>query len=160
MISIRTGCANPNPHVFLLEETSLKQGLDYVSGVDPTGNWTYSDGRVVVGLEQVEKTILKTIIQNVEILPGELLSLSTQRLFQTPEIQTSIQRAKLSEITPELGFSQISKDPKPAPSEGQATRVHGASLLDALNALAANRRAVWSMSNSHATANRVLVLIG
>lgn len=53
MISIRTGCANPNPHVFLLEETSLKQGLDYVSSVDPTRKWTYSDGRVVVGFARI-----------------------------------------------------------------------------------------------------------
>jgi len=143
MISIRTGCANPNPHVFLLEDTTLKQGLDHVSSVDSTRKWTYLDGRVVVGLEQAENTILKTIIQDVEILPGDPLSLSTQRLVQTPEVQTSIQRTKLSEITPELGFGQISKDPKPASSEGQASHIHRTSLLDALNALATTRTAVW-----------------
>jgi hypothetical protein len=143
MISIHTGCASPNPHVFLLEETSLKQRLDYVSSVDPIRKWAYVDGRVEVGLDQAENTILKTIIQDVEILPGDPLSLSTQRLFQTPEVQSSIQRAKLSEITAELGFSKISKDPKPASSEGQASRIHRTSLLDALNTLATTQTAVW-----------------
>jgi hypothetical protein len=143
MISIHTGCASPNPHVFLLEETSLKQGLDYVSSVDPIRNWAYVDGHVEVGLDQAENTILKTIIQDVEILPEDPLSLSTQRLFQTPEVQSSIQRAKLSEITAELGFSKISKDPKPASSESQASRIHRTSLLDALNTLATTQTAVW-----------------
>jgi hypothetical protein len=146
IISIYSGCAKPNPQTFSLAETSLKQGLDYVSTVDPARKWTYADGLILVGLERANDTILNTLISDIEIRPGDALSLSAQRMLHTSEVQTSIEKAGLNEITPELGFGQISRNPKPSVSETSQpnTRLQGVTLAKALNTLASMKgTAVW-----------------
>jgi hypothetical protein len=150
MISIYNGCARPNPQAFSLAETSLKQGLDHVSTIDPARKWTYADGLILVGSEHVNDTILNTVISDTEIRPGDALALSAQRLFNAPEVQTSIQRARLEEISPELGFGQMSKNPKPTSSEtSPPMHLQGVTLLKALNTLASMKgTAVWEYEQS------------
>jgi hypothetical protein len=148
IISIYDGCAKPSPQVFSLAEANLKQALDYVSTVDHARNWTYADGLILVGLEQADDTILNTVISDIEIPPGEALSLSAQRLLHTPEVQAAIEKAKLNEITPELGFGQISRNPKP-PQIDQPTHLQGVTLMKALNTLASMKGTpVWEFEQT------------
>ncbi len=145
IISIYSGCAKPNPQTFSLAETTLKQGLDYVSTVDPARKWTYADGLVLVGVERANDTILNTLIYDIEIRPDDALSLSAQRILHTSEVQTSIERAALNELTTELGFGQISRTPKTAVAEtSQPTHLQSVTLAKALNTLASMKgTAVW-----------------
>ena len=145
IISIYSGCAKPNPQTFSLAKTTLKQGLDYVSTVDPARKWRYADGLILVGLERANDTILNTLIYDIEIRPDDALSLSAQRILHTSEVQTSIEKAALNELTPELGFGQISRNPKSAvPETGQPTRLQSVTLAKALNTLASMKgTAVW-----------------
>jgi hypothetical protein len=143
MVSIYSGCQRPLPQVFSLFETNLKQGLDYVATVDATRSWIYADGVVLVGVKRANGTILNTVISDIEIRPNDALSLSTQRLVHSPEVLNSIQRLGLEEITPELGFGQIPKNPV-AIETRQPTQLHQITLMNALNALALMKgTAVW-----------------
>jgi len=147
IISIYEHCEQPNEREFSLDETTLKQALDYISTIESTRTWTYKDGLILVGLEQSDKTILRTVIHDVDFNPTEALTLSAQRLLETPEVRTSIQNAELNELSPELGFGQIRKNPSAASlqsSLNEAKHLHEISLLHALNVVAATKgTGVW-----------------
>lgn len=100
-----------------------------------------------MGSELTSRTILNTVIQDVDIDPKEALSLTAQRLLSTPEARSSIQRARLTEMSPELGFAQIRKTPaaaSPQPLVGPSKHLHEITLADALNVAATTRGAsVW-----------------
>ena len=150
IISVSNGCTSPNPRAFPLAETTLKDGLDYVSTIDPARKWSYGERLILIGMEHANSTILNTVINDVEIQPGDALTLSTQRLVHTSEVQASIQRAGLEEISPELGFGQIPRNPKPAsPETSKPIHLHQVTLVKALNTLALTKgTAVWEYEQS------------
>jgi hypothetical protein len=121
--------------------------LDYVSRIDANRKWSYTDGIVLVGSELTSKTILNTVIEDIDIDPKEAPSLTAQRLLNTLEVRSSIQRARLTELSPELGFAQIGKTPaatSPQPLVGPSKRLHEITLADALNVAATMQGAsVW-----------------
>lgn len=147
VISIYDDCSQPSVQDFSLNETTLKQGLDYISRIDAQRKWVYTNRIVIVGLELTGKTILNTLIHDVDIHPEEALSLTAQRLLSTPEVRESIQRAGLTELTPELGFAQIRKTPAvnlTQPPVGTTRHLHDIALMDALNVAAATQgTGVW-----------------
>src|ERR1700730_312965 len=148
VISVYNECTGPNPRAFPLAETTLKDGLDYVSTIDPARKWSYGERLILIGRDNANSTILNTVINDVEIQPGDALTLSTQRLVHTSEVQASIQRAGLEEISPELGFSQIPRNPKPA-EISKPIHLHQVALLKALNTLALTKgTAVWAYEQS------------
>src|SRR5438045_5509241 len=57
MISIHDNCTQPSAQVFSLQETTLKQGLDYVSRIDNSRKWALTKGLIMVGTELTGKTI-------------------------------------------------------------------------------------------------------
>jgi hypothetical protein len=117
-----------------------------VSKIDSSRKWTHTNGLIIVGLEQADKTILNAIIHDIDINPGDALSLTAQRLLDTPEVHSSIQRAELNELTPELGFGQIRNPAAPSTQSSieQPKHLHEITLLNALNLVAATKgTGVW-----------------
>jgi hypothetical protein len=118
-----------------------------VSRIDGSRKWFFTNGLIIVGSELTGKTILDSVIHDIDIDPSEALSITTQRLLNTPEVRSRVQRAGLNELTPELGFAQIRKDPGSTPVQLPVKRpkhLHRTTLQDALNVAAAMKgTGVW-----------------
>jgi len=147
IISIYSGCRQPDQHVFSLNGGTLRVGLDYISGVDESGRWTSSDGVIVVGFQQTNGTLLNVVLADAAIEPNDALSLATQKLLRSVEMRDQMKKTGLVELTPPLGFSAVRKrdtEPLNATQKPQPERLYGKTLLQILNYLALSRgRAVW-----------------
>jgi hypothetical protein len=147
MISTYDNCTQPNTQDYSLNETTLQHGLDYVSKIDGTRKWTQKNGLIIVGFEQADNTILSAVIHDADINPEDALTLTAQRLLMTNEVRSKIEMLGLNQLSPELGFDQIRKNPTPPPLQSpprQQKHLHEVSLLDALNIVAAMKgTAVW-----------------
>jgi hypothetical protein len=147
IVSIYDNCSQPDVREFSLDETTLGQGLDYVSRIDAKRTWSYSNGLIMVGSELADKTILDTVIRDVDIYPRAPLTLTAQRLLSTPDIRSRIQREQISEQNPDLGFAQIPKQSPVSSSEPTANvakHLRKVTLMDALNFSAKTHGAgVW-----------------
>jgi len=73
IISVYDKCAQSSPQEFSLKETTLKEALAYVSQIDGSRKWLFANGLVVVGSQLTGKTILNTVIGDVDIDSNELL---------------------------------------------------------------------------------------
>jgi hypothetical protein len=151
IVSVYDNCSQPEVREFSLTETTLGQGLDYVSRIDATRTWIYSDGVIVVGSNLADRTILSTIIRDVDIYQREPLSLTAQRVLSTPDVRSRIQKGQITELNPDLGFAQVPRPSSASPSEPSPStnadvpkRLHNVALIDALNLIAKSHGAgVW-----------------
>lgn len=147
IISVYDQCKQPRRHRFSLHTATLQRGLDYVAGIDSSRIWVYRDGVILVGFKLADRTILRTVIGDLDIYPDDALSLSTQRFLEAAEVREQVKRAGLTQMSPELGFSSIRKKgqtPPDQPPALQPKHLHNTTLEDALNALASIRgTGVW-----------------
>lgn len=147
IISLYDGCAYPSGQLFKLEETTFRQGLDYVSRIDKSRGWAYRNAMILVGLELADKTILKTIIRSVKINSNDTLNLSTQRLLESAEVKKRIKKVGLVQMQPNPGISSIRRGGAAPPKESPtppSKQLHNITLEAALNVLASTKgRAVW-----------------
>lgn len=148
IVSVTDGCAPPDQRVIELGETTLRQGLEYISAIDSSRRWVFSGNQVLVGNQLLEKTILDTFLHKVVIRIDDPLTLSTQRLLQSKEVQRKLARIRLDELSPALGFSKVSAQSTETSGHSDDTnsvkRFSDARLYEALNMLAAAKGAsVW-----------------
>lgn len=147
VISLYNRCTAPSDQRFSLQETTLEQGLDYVSTIDSSRKWNYQEGLIIVGYEVAEKTILKTTLHDVDIDPNDALSLSTERLLGTVELREQVKREGLLEMSTALGFSAISRNGTAPPEKSRTSKPKHfpeITMVQALNFLASTKgMAVW-----------------
>jgi hypothetical protein len=148
VVSIYSDCKQPSEKVFSSPAgATLRQALDYVSTVDSARSWTYRNGVIVFGPSPAPKTILDTTLGEVTVKLGDTLSLSTQSLLQSKEVQAGIKRTGLAELNTPLGLSAVRRVEAPhvAPAHSaESVQLRGKTLEQALNFLASTRRnAAW-----------------
>ncbi len=142
IVSVYSRCATPIEYQFSFSGATLEQELDYISSVDTSRRWIYRDGVILVGSEFLPRTILNTIIKDVDIKSDDALSLSTQRLLESPEVRGRAVEGMI-EVS---GFYAV---PKPSmPTEDLAApasrHLHQVTLADALAAVATMKgKNVW-----------------
>jgi hypothetical protein len=142
-------CLQPSSQRFFLQGITLQQGLYSVASIDPSRKWIYRDGVIFVGQQLESRTILGTVIRDIEINPSDALTLSTQRLIQTTEIRDRIKVSGLDERMNHVeisGFGSV-RAAGAAPQQPIAAppiNLHQITLSDSLNSLASmSGKAVW-----------------
>lgn len=147
IISIYDRCSKPLDHQFSIQGATLQQGLNYISTIDGSRTWINRNGVILVGSNAANRTILNTIISDVDINPTDALSLSTQRLLESGEVREAEKKLGLVEMSSNLGFSSVSS--KPEVTNGPSAQLpqkhfHRITVRDALNVLSSIRGvAVW-----------------
>jgi hypothetical protein len=147
IISVYNRCTTPTEYQFSFSGGTLEQELDYVSSVDTSRNWIFRDGVILVGSDILPRTILNAIIEDIDIKPDDALSLSTQRLIQSPEVRDRAKVAGLDEgMSQGSGFYAL---PNPnTPTEPVAAspprHLHQVNVAEALDELATMKgKNVW-----------------
>jgi hypothetical protein len=148
IVSTYDSCAQPGERVFSVDEgAKLKQALDYVVRLDGTSEWRYSGGVLIFSAGRGEADLLKTIVHNFVINPKDALSLSTQQLVQSSEVENWIKKQNFTELPISLGYGSVSRDPEFASrssSDAQPIVVRDKTVEQVLNILAASKgQAVW-----------------
>jgi len=148
IVTLSDRCAQPDQLPLNLNEISIRNGLDQIANIDHSRAWIFSSGQILVGNQLLKKTILSKTVGEVVFKGGEPLSLSTQRLIQSKEVQQQVTRAGLQELSPSLGFAGVEGQSGQTTSHSvdqPVKRVSHKQLYEALNALAAarGRVSVW-----------------
>jgi len=147
IISVYSRCATPTEYQFSFSGATLEQELDYISYIDTSRKWIYRDGVILVGSDILPRTILNAIIKDIDIKPDDALSLSTQRLLQSPEVRDRANVAGLVEgMTQVSGFYALpnSSTPTEHPAAPASRHLHQVTLADALDEVATMKgKNVW-----------------
>ena len=139
IVSVYSRCATPIEYQFSFSGATLEQELDYISSVDTSRRWIYRDGVILVGSEFIPRTILNAIIEDIDIKSDDALSLSTQRLLESPEIRGRANVAGLVEGMTEVpGFYAVPNSSMPTEdlAAPPSKHLHQVTLADALAAVA------------------------
>ena len=154
IISIYEQCSSPTTQLFKIRASTLKDTLDSIKQIDPSKDWEYQDGDIILGSRSRSRTILSTKLRQITIDPEETATLQTQRLLALPEIEKEIGKAGLTVETPSLGLSavRIGAGVNSAPaSKREPIILKSLTLLDALNQIGKrnNGQGVWHYQETH-----------